>query len=128
LRRSFVVVLILLALAEYGGIPSVRGAPFATPQINCVHSSVPTAPKAAPDWLINRTCRIARGLGDAHPNQIVIRLDVREHGRIVDRVWMRGSFTFECPGLMIGTCHGALAGYTFDARTRQTVAVSLRGR
>jgi hypothetical protein len=54
----------------------------------------------------------------------VIQLDLREHGRVIDRVWMRGSFAFECPGLRIGTCHGRLAGYTFDTATRATISAS----
>jgi len=76
--RWFAVVLIVLTLAGCGGPSSHGPKPFAKAQIDCIHASVLAAPKGTPDWLINRICRTASALGDAHPNKIVIRLNL--HG------------------------------------------------
>src|SRR3954451_10668138 len=126
--RPIMLIAVVLALPGCGGKSPVADTSVAPPQVDCVQFVTAAAPRDTPDWLINRTCRIASGLGDTHPKTVAIRLNLRERGRLVDRVWMQGSFTSECPGLNIGTCHWKLVGYTFDAHTRQDISSSLRGR
>jgi hypothetical protein len=73
-----------------------------------------------------RIWSIASGLGDPHPAKIEVTLNVRQRGRTVDRVWMRGHFTCRnC--IRSGDVRARLVGYTFDARTHETLSVSLRG-
>jgi hypothetical protein len=36
---------------------------------------------------------LANGLGEPSPRITIVRLNIREKGRLVDHIWMRGSFT-----------------------------------
>jgi hypothetical protein len=87
--------------------------------------AVPGAPRT-PKWLRLRVWGIAAGLGDPDPAKIVVSLNVQQGGRTVHRVWMRGHFTCDVCAWS-GGVRARLAGYTFDARTHETVRATLIG-
>jgi hypothetical protein len=87
--------------------------------------SIPGAPQA-PRWLRVEIWRIAAGLGDPHPEKIAVTLNLKERGRTVDRVWMRGHFVCNTC-VWTRTVHPRLVGYTFDARTHDTLSASMNG-
>ena len=46
-----------------------------------------------PPWVAANVQMLAMGLGEPSPRITLVRLNVREKGRLVDHIWMRGSFT-----------------------------------
>src|SRR5581483_2296841 len=60
-----------------------------------------------------------RGTRRPAPDTIAVTLNRREHGRVVDRVWMRGDFVC-ATCVWTGTVHWRVVGYTFDAKTHDT--------
>ena len=89
---------------------------------------IPGAP-ATPKWLRVRIWRMVDGLGDPTPQKFVVRLGLREHGRTVDRVDVRGDFVCNnCsrpPGARAPRGH--IAGFTVNARTHRDLSFSLTG-
>jgi hypothetical protein len=69
-----------------------------------------------PRWLRIEIWRILSDSDDRHP-KIVVTLNRHEHGRVVDRVWMRGLF-------LPGCTRPQMSGYTFDVRTRLSISSS----
>jgi hypothetical protein len=51
------------------------------------------APARVPPWVTQQARLFAFGLGDPSPRIVLVRLNQREHGRLVDHVWLRGDFT-----------------------------------
>jgi hypothetical protein len=92
-----------------------------------VDRPIPGAP-ATPRWLRVRIWRFAAGLGDARPTRIVVKLGVRQNGRLVDRVWMRGTFVCTTCSRPYGAKapRGHLAGFTVLDSTRRELSFSLR--
>ena len=87
---------------------------------------IPGAP-GVPRWLRVRIWSIASGLGDPRPDKIAVTLHRHEHGRVVDRVWMRGQFICSTCLWTGKIAHLRLVGYTFDAATRNTLSASGQG-
>ena len=92
-----------------------------------VDRTIPGAPDT-PRWLRVRIWRTASGLGDANPSRIVVHRRVRDHGRVVDRVWMRGHFVCDTcsrpPGAKAPRGH--LAGFTVVDSSHQDLSFSLQ--
>lgn len=80
-----------------------------------------------PAWLRIRISNFVNWLGDPTPDTIVVRLGVRDHGRVVDRVYARGDFVCKLctrpPGG--GAPRGHVAGFTVDARTHRELSFSV---
>jgi len=53
----------------------------------------PAAQATLPSWVAANVQMLANGLGEPSPRITRVRLNVRENGRLVDHIWMRGSFT-----------------------------------
>jgi hypothetical protein len=51
------------------------------------------ARETVPPWVAGAVQTLALGLGEPNPRITIVRLNVREHGELVDHVWMRGHFT-----------------------------------
>jgi hypothetical protein len=51
------------------------------------------APARVPAWVTQQATLFAFGLGEPTPRIVLVRLNRREHGRLVDHVWLRGDFT-----------------------------------
>jgi hypothetical protein len=124
-RTLATVVLIAFVLA---GCAGRQGAATQTsPTTVVLARAIPGAPNV-PRWLRARTWQTAASLNDPHPAQIVVRLRIREHGRIVDRVWMRGNFVCnDCSHGLTRTAlpRGHLSGFTVDDSTHQTLSFSI---
>ena len=77
----------------------------------------PAARTSLPPWVKAQVQMLANGLGEPSPRITIIRLNVREKGRLVDHVWMRGSFTcnFCFPR------HNTHADLILDVRTRTQI-------
>src|SRR5689334_15972176 len=90
-RMALVALLVCGCLAAAGcGRRSGTGRRVAT-ALPVSSAPIPGAPNV-PLWLRTKIWRIAAGLGDPHPEKIAVTLNHREHGHVVDRVWMRGHF------------------------------------
>ena len=53
----------------------------------------PASRTSMPPWVKAQVQMLANGLGEPNPRITLVRLNVREKGRLVDHIWMRGSFT-----------------------------------
>jgi len=51
------------------------------------------APARIPSWVNGQIVLFANGLGETSPRVVRVRLNVREHGHLVDHIWLRGDFT-----------------------------------
>ena len=52
-----------------------------------------SAQATTPQWVVGQVQNLALGLGEPNPRITVVHLNVRENGRLVDHIWMRGRFT-----------------------------------
>jgi hypothetical protein len=70
-----------------------------------------------PPWVAANVQMLANGLGEPNPRITIVRLNVRENGRLVDHIWMRGSFTcnFCFPR------HGTHADLILDVHSRTQI-------
>jgi len=70
-----------------------------------------------PHWVAANVQMLANGLGEPNPRITIVRLNVRENGRLVDHIWMRGSFTcnFCFPR------HGTHADLILDVHSRTQI-------
>ena len=125
LRSLATGVLIALVLS---GCAARRPAAKQTSTANVVLAkAIPGAPDV-PRWLRARIWQTAESLNDPHPAQIVVRLRIRERGRTVDRVWMRGNFVCsDCSHGPTGapSPHGHISGFTVDDSSHQTLSFSI---
>ena len=82
-----------------------------------VAAPAPAARTSMPPWVKGNVQMLANGLGEPNPRITLVRLNVRENGRLVDHIWMRGSFTcnFCYPR------HGTHADLILDVHTRTQV-------
>jgi hypothetical protein len=125
LRTLATVVLIAFVLSGCAGRHSATKQ--TSPTTVVLARAIPGTPNV-PRWLRARTWQTAASLNDPHPAQIVVRLRIPEHGRIVDRVWMRGNFVCNhCSHGPTGTAlpRGHLSGFTVDDSTHQTLSFSI---
>jgi hypothetical protein len=51
------------------------------------------AQATVPQWVVGQVQNLALGLGEPNPRITIVHLNVREKGRLVDHIWMRGNFT-----------------------------------
>jgi hypothetical protein len=77
----------------------------------------PAARTSMPPWVKAQVQMLANGLGEPSPRITIIRLNVHEKGRLVDHIWMRGSFTcnFCFPR------HGTHADLILDVHSRTQI-------
>jgi hypothetical protein len=82
-----------------------------------VAAPAPAARTTLPSWVKGNVQMLANGLGEPNPRITLIHLNVRENGRLVDHIWMRGSFTcnFCFPR------HGTHADVILDVHTRTQI-------
>jgi hypothetical protein len=123
-RAVALVALIVLVVSGCGTSTATRTGTSGLPAR--VDQPIPGAPNI-PRWLRVRIWRTAAGLGHAKPTRIVVTLRLRQNGRLVDRVWMRGSFTCNICSRPYGAKapHGHLAGFTVIDSTRRSLSFSL---
>lgn len=77
------------------------------------------AQASMPAWLKDKVSLVANGLGEYSPRITRIRLNVREHGKLVDHVWARGSFTCRICSPMTNTHLDVI----YDARSHSLLAM-----
>jgi hypothetical protein len=46
-----------------------------------------------PAWASEQVTLFSTGLGEWNPKIVRVRMNVREHGRLVDHIWLRGRFS-----------------------------------
>jgi hypothetical protein len=123
--RIWATVMALLVLSGCGalGTDRLRSDPVHTTPASM---SVPGIPQGTPLWLRRHISQTALGMGDPHPSKIVVRLNVREHGRVIDRVWMRGRFSCDSCTTRLGdmSWRGRLIGFTYDLHTHHLLSYS----
>jgi hypothetical protein len=55
--------------------------------------AAPAAQASVPAWVKAQVATVSSGLGEPNPRIVLVRLNRRENGRLVDKIWIRGAFT-----------------------------------